>query len=117
MITRWIVDLYAWLIEIGLWLFILLAAIGGYLGAVPVLVDAGWVIENEKVWSAAGAIVLAIAAFLLSAVFVGPVAILVDIRKSLRTLEKGNAGVGISIERQRPTPRNPFLDEDANFDN
>ena len=114
--TRWIVDLYAWLIEIALWLFILLAAIGGYLGTVPVLIDFGWIIENEKAWSVAGAIVLAVVAFLLSAVFVGPVAILVDIRKSLRTLEKGNIGVSISNERRRPAPRNPFLDEVANVD-
>jgi len=113
MLTRWIVDLYAWLIEIALWLFLVLAAVGGYLGIVPALSDAGWVIENKGAWSVAGAIVLVVAAFLLSAVLVGPVVILVDIRRSLRALERNAVGIGISEDRRRPAPRNPFSEHDV----
>lgn len=115
MLTRWIVDLYAWLIEIALWIFVLIAAVGGFFGTVPMLSNAGWVIENDGAWSFAGAICLAAFAFLLAAVFVGPVVILVDIRKSLRALEKRGNAPGISGEVRRSASPNPFSEHDVQF--
>ena len=91
MLTRWIVDLYAWIIEIALWCFLVASAAAGYFWTVPILSDAGWIIESERSWAIAGAILSVAAAFLLFAMILGPVVILVDVRKSVRSLEKARS--------------------------
>ncbi len=37
MLTKLIVDLYGWIIEIFLWCILLAAAIAGFLGVIPIL--------------------------------------------------------------------------------
>ncbi len=113
MLTRWIVDLYAWIIEVALWLFLIAAAVAGYMWTVPLLDSSGWRIESEGSWSFAGAIVSTGIAFLISAVVIGPVVVLVDIRRSVRSLEEGGAGRAPSKRDALLEARNPFLAHDA----
>ncbi len=87
MLTRLIVDLYAWIIEISLWFMLLVAGIFGYHFTVPMLNSTGAILENEAVWQIYGAGFFAIGAFLISAVVIGPFLLLLDIRKSVRVLE------------------------------
>lgn len=91
MFTRLIVDLYAWIIEIALWLAILIAGVAGYHYAVPILTAAGGIPENEFTWRVLGAILFALTAFLVLAIVTGPFLVLVDIRKSVRRLESKNS--------------------------
>ena len=92
MLTRLIVDFYAWIIEISLWLLLLISGIAGYYFTVPMLHAAGAVFENEAEWRLYGALFFVVATFLISALVVGPLLSLVDIRKSVRALEKTNSG-------------------------
>ena len=50
MLTRLIVDLYGWIIEISLWIILLIAGIAGFHGVVPILKSSDWVLENETAW-------------------------------------------------------------------
>lgn len=108
MLTRLIVDLYAWIIVIALWLMLVTSAVAGYHFAVPMLSEAGWIIENEALWKLCGAVFFAAATFLLSLVVVGPVVVLVDIRKSVRALEKQSMGSGMLEKERLVHPPNPF---------
>jgi len=111
MLTRLIVDLYAWIIEISLWFMLLVAGVAGYYLTVPMLHAAGAILENEAVWPLYGALFFAVAAFLVSAVLIGPFLLLVDIRKSVRVLETKSSGSG-SGSSGRPLPakvREPSL--------
>lgn len=108
MLTRLIVGLYAWLIEISLWLMLLTAGVFGYYYAVPFLVEAGAILENESVWNMFGAFFFVAAAFLLSAMAIGPLLLLVDIRKSVRALEarhnsRGGGGRVKPVELKEPS--------------
>lgn len=94
MLTRLIVDLYAWIIEISLWLVLLISGIAGYYYTVPMLHAAGAIFENEAEWRLYGALFFVVATFLISAVVAGPFLMLVDIRKSVRAIERGNSGSG-----------------------
>jgi len=108
MLTRIIVDVYAWIIEIYLWLMLLISGVAGYYYTVPILNAAGWILENETVWKISGALFFAVAAFLVSAVLTGPILVLVDIRKSVRALETKKSGSTSS--RVLPAePREPRL--------
>jgi len=87
MLTRLIVDLYGWIIEISLCVVLLMAGIAGFLGVVPILKSSGCVLENETAWRILGAVVSPVVAFLVMVVLFGPILVLVDIRKSVRALE------------------------------
>ena len=105
MLTRLIVDLYAWIIEISLWFMLLISGVTGYYYTVPILKSARWILENETAWKIYGALFFAMAAFLVLAVVTGPILVLVDIRKSVRALETKNSG---SSSRVLPSePREP----------
>ena len=106
MLTRLIVDLYAGIIEISLWFLLLISGVAGYYYTVPILNDAGWILENEAAWKICGALLSAVAAFLVSAALTGPYLVLVDIRKSLRALETKNSG-GSSSRVLPAEPREP----------
>ena len=111
MLTRLIVDLYAWLIEVSLWFMLILSAVLGFIFFAPTISDAGWVIEHEFAWRIFGALLCAVGAFLLAVVLVGPVVLLVDIRRSVRALE-ARAGAG-DVNRDAPArPPNPFVFDD-----
>ena len=98
MLTRLIVDLYAWIIEISLWLMLLIFGFVGYYYTVPMLHAAGAILENEAEWQMYGALFFVIGAFLISAVIVGPFLMLVDIRKSVRAIATGNSGAEAGSE-------------------
>jgi hypothetical protein len=107
MLTRLIVDVYAWIVEISLWFALLIFGVAGYYFTVPILSAAGWIPENEAAWSICGALFFAVIAFLVSAVVTGPFLVLVDIRKSVRALETKNGGS--SSRDLRAEPREPSL--------
>jgi len=92
MLTRLIVDLYAWIIEISLWLMLLIAGVVGYYYTVPMLQAAGAILDNEAEWQIYGALFFVLGTFLIAAVVVGPFLMLIDIRKSVRAIETGNSG-------------------------
>ena len=107
MLTRLIVDLYGWIIEIFLWFILLIAGIAGFLNAVPILKNAGAVLENELAWRVLGAFVSPLVVFLVLVVLFGPILVLVDIRKSVRSLEaaargRGGDGVLLPMEQREP---------------
>ena len=90
MLTRLIVDLYAWIIEIALWVMLVGAALVGFFDAVPMLASFGLSVNDSLVWKVFSALVLPLGVFLVLIVLVGPFLVLVDIRKSVRALESMN---------------------------
>jgi hypothetical protein len=94
MLTRLIVDLYAWIIEISLWCVLLISSVVGYHYAVPMLKVAGLIFEDHTAGKLVGALVFVLATFLLSAALAGPFLLLVDIRKSVRALVTRSGGNG-----------------------
>ena len=110
MLTRLIVDLYTWIIEIALWFMLLISGIAGYHYTVPLLSAAGWILENETAWSICGALFFVVTTFLVSAVLTGPFLVLVDIRRSIRTLETKNSGTSTKALPAEPRePREPHF--------
>ena len=105
MLTKLIVDLYGWIIEIFLWFILLIAGIAGFLSVVPILKTAGAIPENEIAWRILGAVVSPLVAFVALAVLFGPILVLVDIRKSVRVLEATNNRNG----SEHPEFREPHL--------
>ena len=107
MLSRLIVDVYGWIVEIFLWMALLIAGFAGFHGLVRILKNAGWVPDSEIAWKIIGAVISPFVAFLILAVLFGPILVLIDIRKSVRSLEafaRNNAnGVGAqSIEYKEP---------------
>lgn len=106
MLTRLIVDLYGWIIEVYLWFMLLISGVAGYHYTVPMLRSAGLILDDPTPWKILGIFLFAVATFLVSAVFLGPVLVLVDIRKSVRAFELKNSG---SSSRDLPAERRePF---------
>lgn len=106
MLSRLIVDVYAWLIEIFLWLVLLLSSVAGYHYAAPILKGAGLILDPHVGGKIVGALIFAVAAFLVSAVVLGPILVLFDIRKSIRTLEAREGGFAawdLRAERKEPS--------------
>jgi hypothetical protein len=91
MLTRLIVNCYAWIIEISLWLTLLVSGVVGYHFTVPILNAAGLIPANEGAWKIYGALFCLLATFLVLAVFIGPLLVLLDIRTSVRALETASA--------------------------
>lgn len=87
MLTRLIVDIYAGIIEIFLWLFLVSSGVAGYLFTIPILNAAGWALENEIAWKVGGGLLCAVGSLLVSALLMGPFLMLVDIRQSLQGME------------------------------
>ena len=87
MLTKLIVALYVWLLEIALWLTLPLAGVWGYHVTVPIMNDAGAVLTNAFAWRICGALVFPILAFVVLAVITGPFLILVDVRNAVRNIE------------------------------
>jgi len=106
MLTRLIVDVYVWIIEIYLWLVLLISSVYGYHYAGPILRGTGLILEPQAGGQIAGALLFALAAFLVSAVIAGPVLVLVDIRRSIKSLEAKDDRFGTWVqktERKEPT--------------
>jgi hypothetical protein len=106
MLTRLIVDLYGWFIEIFLWFILLVAGVAGFYRVVPILKSSGWVLENEMAWRIFGTVVSPVVVFLVLVVLFGPILLLVDIRKSVRVLEASKQGSGgatvLPVEYKEP---------------
>ncbi|MGQ0578932.1 MAG: hypothetical protein ACT4PQ_08520 [Betaproteobacteria bacterium] len=107
MLTRLIVDVYAWIIEIYLWLVLLISSVAGYLYSVPILKGAGLILEPQAGGKILGALLFASAAFLVSAVVMGPILVLFDIRRSIRSLEAKDGSFGARV--QKTDRREPSL--------
>ena len=90
MLSRLVVHLYPWIIEIYLWLALLTAGVVGYFLTVPLLNSTGAILENEAAWQIYGALFFAVATFLSAAAVIGPFLMLVDIRRSIKALETKN---------------------------
>lgn len=104
MLTRFIVHLYSWIIEVYLWLLLLVSGVYGYQEIVPALKFAGWELENEAVWNICGALVCVTITFLVSAVVAGPILVLIEIRKSVRAIEMREDGSEVlPVERKEPS--------------
>lgn len=108
MLTRLIVALYAWLLEIALWLMLPLAGVMGYHVTVPLMINAGAVLTNEFAWKLCGALFFPVVAFLVLAVVIGPLLILVDIRQAVRRIEarlekREASSTSLPIKRREPT--------------
>jgi len=86
-LTKLIVVLYVWLLEIALWVTLLVASVVGYRAIVPMMQNAGAVLENEVAWKFLGALVFPGLTFLVLAVIIGPILILVDLRNAVRSIE------------------------------
>lgn len=107
MLTRLIVALYAWLLEIALWLMLPLAGVLGYHVTVPLMINAGAVLTNEFAWKLCGALLFPGIVFLVVAVVIGPFLMLVDIRQAVRhieaSLERRDAvSTSLPIKRREP---------------
>jgi hypothetical protein len=108
MLTKLIVALYVWLLEIALWLTLPIAGVWGYHVTVPIMNDAGAVLTNEFAWKICGALVFPIITFLVLAVITGPFLILVDVRNAVRNiearLERGkDVSNSLPLERREPS--------------
>lgn len=108
MLTKLIVALYVWLIEIALWLALTIAGVCGYHFTVPMMNNAGAVLANEFTWKIIGALVFPIIAFLVLAVIIGPLLVLVDVRNAVKNiearLERGkDASNSPPLERREPS--------------
>jgi hypothetical protein len=107
MLTRIVVDVYAWIIEIYLWLVLLISGVVGYHYTVPILRATGLILlEPQTGGKILGALVFASAAFLVSAVATGPILVLFDIRRSIKSLEAKDSSFGAWVqrtERQEPS--------------
>jgi hypothetical protein len=87
MLTRLIVASYAWLLETALWITLVLAGVTGFHVTVPLMHSAGAIVTPEFAWRILGALAFAIIAFLVLAVFAGPVLVLMDVRQAVRNIE------------------------------
>lgn len=108
MLTRLIVALYAWLLEIALWLTLPLAGAVGYHVTVPIMNDAGAVLTNEFAWKILGALVFPVITFLVLAVITGPFLVLVDVRQAVRNIEarlerREDVSKSLALERREPS--------------
>ena len=108
MLTKLIVALYVWLLEITLWLTLPLAGVLGYHATVPMMNDAGAVLANEFAWKICGALVFPIITFLVLALITGPLLVLVDVRNAVRNiearLERGrDVSSSLLFERREPS--------------
>jgi len=112
MLSRLIVDAYASIIEIFLWLTLLLASIAGYHYGAPILnsmlMGTGLMLESHLIGKIVGAFIFALVAFLASAVVMGPILVIFDIRKSIRSLEIREGG-SVPPLAQRGERREPIL--------
>jgi len=114
MLTRLIVDLYGWIIEISLWFILLISAVAGFHSTVLILKSSGWILESETAWRIFGAVVSPVVTFLVLVVLFGPILVLVDIRKSVKSLEVATHTELVSIQveiRTATAKHNVFLKE------
>jgi hypothetical protein len=105
MLTRLIVNLYAWIIEIYLWFMLLISSVYGYYNAAPIFRATGLILENNVMGKLVGALIFAAVTFLVSAVIMGPIVALLDIRKSVRAFEtnnNANSSRVLPAERREP---------------
>jgi hypothetical protein len=106
MLTRLIVNLYSWIIEVSLWCMLLISGVTGYIYTVEILNSAGWILENETAWKIYGALFFAVTTFLVLAVLTGPLLVLLDIRKTISAFETKNSHGSRVLP---PEPREPSL--------
>ena len=109
MLSKLIVNVYGWIIEIWLWFILLIFAVAGFHSTVPILKSNGAVLQNEIAWRILGAVVSPVAAFLVLAVIFGPILLIVDIRKTVRALEAAIRGSGRDVDVRPIEYKEPHL--------
>jgi hypothetical protein len=97
MLSRFIVDLYTWIIEIFLWFMLLVSAAVGWRFTLPFLRGIGLIPGNEGAAMIAGALLAVVVTFLGLAIALGPLLVLFEIRRSVKVLEAKRAGDGIGV--------------------
>lgn len=103
MLTRLIPAIYVGLIEIALWLVLLVAGLVGYVTAVPAAKSAGLLLANEVGLRIGGAMLCVAVTFLVACVVVGPLLVLLDIRRSVKAIEAGSMNSGVEDLRTNRT--------------
>jgi hypothetical protein len=107
MLTRIIVEAYAWIAEIYLWVMLVFGAVVGYQFALPLLSVFRYEPINEGAWRIFGAVTFMAGTFLLLAVVTGPFLILVEILKSVRSIEGrlklDEPRIDSALERREPS--------------
>ncbi len=106
MLTRIIIDLYAWLVECLLWGGVLLAAFVGYSHFDQLMIVFGVIIEPTVPNKLVGSIICAAIALIFSAIILAPFLVLFDIRQSARSIEsKMGRGAALDLTNNRSDPR------------
>jgi hypothetical protein len=108
MLLRLIAAYYPKLIELALWIALGCAVLVGYHFTLPILAVAGATPSPELAWKILGALLFAAIAFLSLAVVTGPIATLLDIKRSVKSIEtrlknEARASREPPAERQEPT--------------
>ena len=89
MLTRMIVDLYAWLVEGLLWVIVISSTVVGYRYFDQVMIVFGVIVEPTIPNKLVGGAICAAVALIFSAIILAPFLVLFDIRQSVRSLESG----------------------------
>jgi hypothetical protein len=108
MLLKLIAAYYPKLIELTLWIALGCAALVGYHFTLPILAAAGATPSPELTWKLLGALLFSAIAFLTLAVVTGPIATLLDIKRSLKSIEtrlekESRASRAPPAERREPT--------------
>ena len=108
MLTRLIAASYAWLLEVALWASLGLAGLLGYNATIPLFEALGGLPYPEFAWKMLGACASIVIAFLVLAIFAGPLLILLDIRNSVKSIAAKQASreggdESRTTERTEPT--------------
>ncbi len=111
MLTRLIVDVYAWIIEIYLWLVVLIAGVAGYHYGSNLFGTFGLYLEPHLIGKLTGALICALAGLLVSSVVMGPILVVFDIRKSIKSFEMKEGSFSEFVHRTER--REPSLRDDA----
>ena len=106
MLSKAIVEAYAWIVETVLWVMLAFGALVGYQFGVPLLGHFGIEPIYEGPWKFIGAIAGMAGTFLLLAVSVGPLLVLLRILKSVQSIEgrtkHDDARIHHSLEAREP---------------
>ena len=109
MLSRLILDSYAWLLEVTLWVALLIAAVAGYHSALPVASSIGATIDSPGAWQLLGAVTSVVLTFLALAAAVGPILTLLDMRQTLKRIEDSIESAPGSLTTLRTERRDPSI--------
>lgn len=108
MLTRLILAFYPWLLEVALWLALLVAGFVGYNFVAPAMHVAGVALTPEDPGKIVGALILLGITFVGLAAVVGPILMLMDVRRAVRSIEarlerEVDVRGSLPVERREPS--------------